>query len=235
MAQFKSLLNLTFLAVIFQFSAAVTITCTSTSTTLENLINCLNGYTVPADSYSCTAFATAQPQTSPNEVTGWDAAVTQLLNAGGTCSLPSGSTISGSYQVTDFLDTTSGRNYCVLSEINAVTVSGKTYFTRGWGTFVTPRDVTNTTLTLHHSAPHPIADTNTPQQAAAIFRRSNSRSLLVAGRHRDALSATSAPPPCAINSCVNAAYTHTDPAHDVVCDSTFECINPRLTRSFLTP
>ncbi|PPQ99978.1 hypothetical protein CVT24_009557 [Panaeolus cyanescens] len=218
MAQLKSLLNLTFLAVVLRSGKAVTIPCTTTSTTVEALIDCLYDYTVPSNYYSCAAFATAQPQVSPDEVTGWTAAVTQLLNAGGTCSLPTGSTISGSYQVTDFFDTTSGRNYCVLSEIDAVTVGSKNYFTRGWGTFVTPRDVTLATMTLHHSAPHPIADTDTPHQAAAIFIGTDSRSLLVAGRHRAALSSTSVsppnPPPCVIDSCVNTAYTQTDPVHD---------------------
>ncbi|PPQ99979.1 hypothetical protein CVT24_009558 [Panaeolus cyanescens] len=216
MAQFKSLVTLTFLAVAVPLCNGIAITCTTTTTTLEALINCLNAYTVPENAYSCTGYSTAQPQISPtNELFGWSLAVNNLLNAAGSCSLPAGSTISGSYQVTDFLDTASGRRYCVLSEKDYVTVGSSNRFSRGWGTFVAPRDVTAATLTVHHSSPHPFADTNTPQQAAAIFRRTNSRSLLIAGRHRDALSAIFAPSPCAINSCVSSSYTKTDPAHEI--------------------
>lgn len=225
MTQLKSLFAFTLIAVAVPLCNGIAITCTTTTTTLETLIDCLNGYTVPEDAYSCAGYASAQPQTTPNnEVTGWTAAVTQLLNSAGSCSLPAGSTISGSYLVTDFLDTASGRRYCVLSEKDYVTVGSSNRFTRGWGTFVAPRDVTGSTLTVHHSAPHPLADTNTPQQAAAVFRRTNSRSLLITGRHRNALSATSAPSPCAIDSCVSSDYTKTDPAHESVSKSHQLCM-----------
>jgi hypothetical protein len=82
---------------------------------------------------------------------------------------------------------------------------------------------------VHISAPHPIYDPGTPQQAAANFANTGAKSLFVAGRHRDAYLAS---------SCVSAEYGKTDPAHDTVRDSSclFLVVEPqsfiRMNHSF---
>jgi len=207
-------------------SAATPITCTCTSATLDDLVTCFQEHMVRKDAYSCTAYTDAQPKTTPtNEITGWTDAITRLLNADGACSLPAGSTISGSYEVTSFTDSISLVSYCVLSEKNAVVLPGsiRNVFERGWGYFIAPKTNSASIRALHHSAPHTLNDDGTPAQAAAVFKATNSRSLLVAGRHRGALDITRAPPPCAIDSCVSTEYTKSDPVHDLVRGSRVRC------------
>jgi hypothetical protein len=65
---------------------------------------------------------------------------------------------------------------------------------------------------IHISAPHPTADINTTQQAAALFKATGAKSLLIPGRIRMAfLDATDC-----VESPAGTVYYKTDPAHDKV-------------------
>ena len=84
-------------------------------------------------------------------------------------------------------------------------------YEKGWGLFITPDKSSNSVRRLHFSAPHPVFDQRTAEQAAALFKRTVSKSLLIEGRHRHALSSGD----CS-QSCQGAGYHRTDGAHDNV-------------------
>ncbi|THV00948.1 hypothetical protein K435DRAFT_425001 [Dendrothele bispora CBS 962.96] len=65
---------------------------------------------------------------------------------------------------------------------------------------------------IHLSTPHPLADIDTPQQAAVIFSLSGVRSLLVSGRLRSAFDEAT---DCVESANPNMTYFKTDLAHDV--------------------
>ena len=180
------------------------ITCLTTSTTIENLIDCFNAFTVPSGTYDATTYASAQPTTT--ELTAWNTVIASLLAVDGNCnsvSLPSA--LSGIYTVSLFTESgTGGKSFCVLSESNTGT---NNRYVRGWGLVAVPATRAAVSRFMHLSAPHPIADDATPQQAAALFKRTGAKSLVITGRHRGAYQA---------NSCQGSDYYKTDPAHDIV-------------------
>ncbi|CAA7261050.1 unnamed protein product [Cyclocybe aegerita] len=203
------------LASLASVARSVAITCSTTTSTLEDLVACFERLTIPRDYYTCTTYAIAQPQTSPvNEFTGWTDAITRLLNADGTCALPPNSPISSSYTVSRFTDAITRDPYCVLHETNAVVSPTRgTRFEKGWGVFIVPANNVPSIRPLHFSVPHPLFDTGTPAQAAITLKRTVSKSLLIEGRHRHALSSVSAGGSC-FESCQGAEYDRTDGAHD---------------------
>ena len=83
-------------------------------------------------------------------------------------------------------DTSNGRNYCVLMEVQDQNANA--FVDRGFGTFIT---FNGATRQLSHQAVHPIADSTTELQAVTIFKATDSRSFLMAGAHRDANAAPS--------------------------------------------
>jgi len=87
-------------------------------------------------------------------------------------------------------------------------------YEKGWGLFITPAKPASSIRRLHFSAPHPVADQRTAVQAAAVFKRTDSKSLLIEGRHRHALSIVSAGASCFV-SCQGSEYDRTDGAHDI--------------------
>lgn len=207
----KALLSLTLLATL---TTAVPVTCpTDGLATLEDLVKCFEKYTVPRDYYTCATYDTAQPAV-PTELTAWTAAITHLLDhdAGSPCTLPPSSPISALYGVFQFTDSVTRGRFCVLHERNAVDspIHRKRY-EKGWGLFITPDQSSGSIRRLHFSAPHPVFDQRTAAQAAAIFKRTVSKSLLIEGRHRHALSSGA----CS-QSCQGAKYHRTDGAHDNV-------------------
>ena len=206
----KSLLSLALLATLTTICTAVLITCpTDKLSTLEDLVKCFERYTVPEDYYTCATYVTAQPRAIPDEFAAWRAAITRLLNADGTCALPPSSPISASYGVFLFTDSVTHGQFCVLYEKNAVVspIHGRRY-EKGWGLFITPANSAPSIRPLHFSAPHPVADQGTAAQAAALFKRTVSKSLLIEGRHRHALSSSD----CS-QSCQGTKYDKTDGAH----------------------
>jgi hypothetical protein len=184
--------------------AQVSIPCLSNSvpTTLVDLISCFDVYTVPRNTYADEAtYNAAQPNSE--ELAAWNTVVASLLTVDGNCGpalLPT--KLNGIYTITLFTEA-SGKSFCVLSETQAT----GTHYARGWGLMAVPAKSAAVSRHVHISAPHPIYDPGTPQQAAANFGSTGAKSLFVAGRHRDAYLAS---------SCVSAEYGKTDPAHDTV-------------------
>jgi hypothetical protein len=100
-----------------------------------------------------------------------------------------------------------GRSFCVLSESGTISPGGR--YKRGWGLVVVPARHSAITRNIHFSAPHPKDDSDTPQQAAALFKLTGARSLVITGRRRGAFQEP---------SCQGTKYFATDAAHDIVCN-----------------
>jgi hypothetical protein len=170
--------------------------------TLVDLVSCFNAYTTPEGAYANDVeYNSAQP--SIEELPAWNAVVTSLLTVDGNCSsalLPP--VLNNTYSITHFREA-GGKSFCILSETQAI----KGHYMRGWGLMVVPVNRTAVSRHIHISAPHPIHDVGTPQQAGAIFCDTGAKSLFVAGRHREAYRAS---------SCVGPEYAKTDPTHDKV-------------------
>lgn len=183
------------------------------STTIRNLVNCFNGYTVPHDTYTDITYNAAQPSTT--ERTAWVTAVNALLNVDGNCATATvPSAISSLYRIDLFTESAgAGKSYCVLSE-STITSGG--YYTKGWGLFAVPATAAAVDRDVHFSAPHPQADSNTPQQAAALFGSTSGRTLLVHGRNRTSYFDGQG----AVSGCVagsgSTIYYKADAAHDNV-------------------
>jgi hypothetical protein len=178
------------------------ITCLSTSTIFWGLIDCFNKFTVPSNTYTThDLYVAAQPV--GDEIAAWDDVVASLLAVDGNCgsSLLSDA-LDGIYTVTLFTKT-SGASYCVLSESTAT--SGR--YTRGWGLMAVPATRDAVSRFIHISAPHPIYDKGTPQRAAAVFKGTGAKSLIISERHRHARSE---------DLCEGPDYSITDAAHDTV-------------------
>ena len=186
------------------FSTQTTaITCLTTSPTLENLVTCLAEFTVPTGTYDATTYASAQPSTS--ELAAWTTVIASLLEVDGNCnsvSLPTD--LSGIYTVSLFTESViGGRSFCILSESN----SNSGYYVRGWGLVAVPATRAAVSRNIHFSAPHPVNDSRTPEQATALFKRTGAKSLVITGRQRDAYK---------IASSCSGNYFKTDAAHDIV-------------------
>jgi len=214
MAKVKLLASLALLLSFFSPVIAVCvgslpITCVTSSTDLETIVNCLDKYTVTASFYTPACYNSAQP--SAAEIVAWNTAIQSMLTSG--CSPGPPEPVPGlleDYTVTRITDSF-GYSFCILSE--AKIFADFQVYRRGWGLVVTPADPVNGAIRdLHFSAPHPIYDADTPQQAAALFRRTQARSLVITGRHRQAYAIPSA---CVIPT-PPTVYYKTDAAHDDV-------------------
>ena len=185
------------------FSTQTTmITCLTTSRTLEDLVICLAEFTVPTGTYDATTYASAQPSTS--ELAAWTTVIASLLEVDGNCSSVSPTGLTGFYTVSLFTESvTDGRSFCILSESN----SNSGYYVRGWGLVAVPATRAAVSRNIHFSAPHPINDSRTPEQAAGLFKRTGAKSLVITGRQRDAYK---------IASSCQGDYFKTDAAHDIV-------------------
>ncbi|KAH7103044.1 hypothetical protein BKA62DRAFT_828961 [Auriculariales sp. MPI-PUGE-AT-0066] len=193
-------------------NAAAPTSCLSSSSTFEDLVDCLNDYTVPASTYDASSYAAAQPTTA--QLSAWSSAVQTLMSvgiSGFTCAaaiatISTTNAVYGIYTFAMFNDTSTSASYCVLIESTA-TVANK--YSKGWGFLAVPASLVSSRL--HLSAPHPGADANTPQQAGALFKLVGARSLLIAGRHRQSYNTATS---CIIPSSDLTTYYKTDPAHD---------------------
>ena len=174
----------------------------STTHTLEDLIKCFDGFTVPANGYTATTYATAQP--TLDERNAWMRTVGSMLSVDNNCLSVDRSGIASDYTVRLFTETVTGaKNFCVLSESR--TISG--HYRRGWGLVVVPVQRSAIKRNIHFSAPHPKTDSDTPWQAAALFKQTGARSLVITGRRRDAFQG---------RSCQGTEYFKTDASHDNV-------------------
>jgi hypothetical protein len=191
------------------FSTTVPTSCFAASN-LVDLVDCLETYTIPKGFFNLGAggsggYAGAQPTVTQRA--DWKIVVKLLLSVNtescDTVSIPS--SLTGIYAVRVF------QGYCVLYE----TTSTGGIYNKGWGFVVVPSLRSEVARRVHISAPHPLIDSGTVQQAAAIFDAAGSNSLLVAGRHRNALDQ--------VSNCI-PEYNITDPAHNTV-SLNYPCMN----------
>ncbi|KAJ3936000.1 MAG: hypothetical protein NXY57DRAFT_886770 [Lentinula lateritia] len=180
-----------------------------THNTLNDLINCLDAFSVSPDFYDASSYAAAQPTDEENSA--WTSVIYSMLNANANdcadITLPA--VLEHIYAVTTFSDANVNRTFCVLSE---TTASAYSNYTKGWGLMVVPASDKDISRHIHLSAPHPQADINTPQQAGAIFTLSGAHSLLISGRFRSAYAVQT---DCIIPAGAKKVFYKTDPAHDV--------------------
>ena len=185
--------------------------CLSTSRTLERLITCFDSYIVSPDFYDLPRYHDAQP--NAEERAAWTEIVASLLTTDNNCSsiiVPT--SLLDLYSVTTFTESAGSSNsYCVLSEIT----SEDGVYSKGWGFMVVPATRRAVSRFIHISAPHPIAELNTTQQAAALFKSTGAKSLSIPGRFRMAFSEAT---DC-VQSPPDTVYYKTDPAHDNVNNS----------------
>ena len=130
----------------------------------------------------------------------------------GSCNFPLPASLSGILQMRTFSDAVSGKNYCLLMEVQDANGNGKV--DRGWGTFIVDPAAQRE---LSHHAPHPIADSTTEVEAVLAFRDTNSRSYLMCGAHRDANTVVSTCQP---------EYNEADCAHNT--NNMFHAVNEEL-------
>ncbi|KAJ7612635.1 hypothetical protein FB45DRAFT_759820 [Roridomyces roridus] len=196
------------LSVFQPFSVSAPIPCLqNTTATFDELIACFYAYTVPQQYYIEDTYAAAQP--SSDQLSAWEALVSSLLSVDGNCtSVVVPEAIADIYGVSLFTDSTSGLQYCIASELNAI----DGVYANGWGLVAVPATCDAVELTVHLAAPHPIFDGPTALQAAALFSATGARSLLISGRHREAYDAQS---DCVIPTSAKTVYYKTDPTHDV--------------------
>lgn len=169
---------------------------------IQSLVDCFDSYTVPEAFYNSSTYAIAQPTDAQRN--DWKHLIRDLLVIDGSCeSIPIPSSLRSIYDVRPF------QKYCVLYE----TTSSSGYYRKGWGLVVVQAHQSQVARDLHFSAPHPAYDLGTPQQAAAVFSLTSARSLLIAGRNRNAFMqpSTCVPP----RSSTDDWYL-TDPAHNNV-------------------
>ncbi|HVK70542.1 MAG TPA: fibronectin type III domain-containing protein [Polyangium sp.] len=124
-------------------------------------------------------------------------AVSRMLN--GHCDFALGANIAPVMELRPFRDADNGKQYCLLLERGDT--NGDGYVDRGWGTFIVDPSASRE---ISHQAPHPLADLDTEVQAIDIFKRTDSRSFLLCGAHRNANAA----------SACDSSYRKADCAHD---------------------
>ncbi|KAF8153794.1 hypothetical protein B0H34DRAFT_661500 [Crassisporium funariophilum] len=174
--------------------------CLRTSLTIEGLVTCLDRFTVPHDYYDDATYTVAQP--TIDQRNDWNTVIRSLLSVDGNCSsTPVPNSLQGLYIVESFLDV------CVLYETS--TKCGT--FMKGWGFLIVPGLRSSVSRNVHISAPHPGYDLGSVEQAAALFKSTGSKSLLVAGRVRTAFLDPSG---CIAAVSASQDYYKTDPAHN---------------------
>ncbi len=153
-------------------AGAATLTCTATSTTLEQLAACIvaaipragQGW-VPPD---------------PTALEDWRGVAAAML-AGGCDDIELPASLAGFYSIGSFTDTSNGAAYCVLIEVEDA--NGNNRVDRAWGTFIT-NPAARRELHIHIS--HPLADAVTETQGIEVFKAVDARSVLLSGTHRNA-------------------------------------------------
>lgn len=182
---------------------ASSVPCLNTSSTLEELGNCIEGY-MPRSYSNDNRDGFDLPTIT--ETTQWRDVVRQMM--AGECDSINLNEYDwgGDFTAAYFTDTQNGNTYCVLMETKYDTITGTKVITRvkhGWGTFIiNPRPY----LELSIQIAHPLYDKDTGQEGIGVFKGTNSRSFLMAGTHRNASNVTS--------TCQNP-YTQSDVAHNV--------------------
>jgi hypothetical protein len=171
-------------------AAGSLLTCSS-AVTLSDLAACIRNQ-MPAKASDGFVVPTASEQAD------WRSVVAGML--GGACGFALPASLTGTMQMETFTDAETGKDYCVLMEVEDA--DGDGYVDRGWGTFVVDPTAARE---LSHQAAHPKFDTNTETEAIDVFKWTDSRSYLMCGAHRHANSQPSA--------CEPDGYGEADCAH----------------------
>ncbi|KAF8055233.1 hypothetical protein FPV67DRAFT_872613 [Lyophyllum atratum] len=173
------------------------------STTLEQVVSCLDTYTVPNDYYDKASYEAAQPSAAQRAA--WRSTVSSLLDVDGNClSMVLPSELGDIYTISQFTEP-SGPSYCIFSEVH-----GEEQYAKGWGLLIVPATHAAASRHIHLSAPHPGFDFGTPQQAAALFKSTGAKSLFIAGRSRLSFKEQSE----CVAGAAGTTYYQTDPAHN---------------------
>jgi hypothetical protein len=143
------------------------------------------------------------------------AVVTQMMN--GACNFALPASLAANYQIRTFTDSLTAKSYCLLMEVLDANPLDRVV-DKGWGTFIVNNNATR--RNLNQSAPHPIFDDSTENQAINIFQDTGSRSYLMCGAHRHANGekcCTGTIPPCPSRSrCTcDHDYGEADCAHKI--------------------
>ncbi len=169
------------------------LTC-PTDTTLDTLATCIKGQ-MPQLNSKLYVPPTADEQAD------FAAVVTQMMDGQCNFDLPAG--LATNYQISTFTDAVTNKSYCLLMEVLDADPNG--FVDKGWGTFIVNNSASRPNL--NHSAPHPIYDSTTENQAINIFQDTDSRSYLMCGSHRHANGLTG-------GTC-ESSYGEADCAHQI--------------------
>ncbi|KAK2462435.1 hypothetical protein APHAL10511_005532 [Amanita phalloides] len=103
-------------------------------------------------------------------------------------------------------------HFCALVEAGTVLREGRREYAKGWGIFVVPAQGQSDERgqQIHLSAPHPVFDLYTAEEATHVFGRTGAKSLFVPGRSRRAFDQETE----CIVSTGRTKYWKTDTAHD---------------------
>ncbi|WP_438031101.1 hypothetical protein [Sorangium sp. So ce233] len=154
-------------------TGAAELTCSS-SATLEALVACIRDQMPGRSSGVFVA-------PGPMEMEAWRSVVSAMMY--GACSFVLPSSLWPFAQVRSFRDADNGRQYCLLME--TADWNGDGVVDRGFGAFVVDAFAERE---LSHQVSHPIADAGTELQAITVFKKTRSRTFLLAGAHRDAIA-----------------------------------------------
>ncbi len=178
---------------------AGSVACLNTSSTLEDLVDCIYDY-MP-HRYSVDGRDGFDVPTTV-EMNQWREVVAQMMD--GECDTISlGEYGWGSdFTVTTFTDTQNSNSYCVFMETSYDTYTSTDRVTHGWGTFIYHPTYLQE---LNISAPHAKYETGTAIEAIGVFKNTRSRTFLMTGDHRYASD---------VDSSCQSSYKRSDAAHN---------------------
>jgi hypothetical protein len=178
---------------------AATLTCTSTSTTLEELGACIVAAIPRA----------GQGWVRPDAAALDDfRAVAGAMLEGRCDDVELSASLAGAYSIGSFDDASNGKRYCVLMEVEDANDNGRV--DRAWGTFITNPGGRRE---LHIHISHPLADAVTEVQGIAVFKAVDARSFLLSGTHRNASAVLAA---CQGEPEADVAHNASTPYHAAV-------------------
>ncbi|WP_437292233.1 hypothetical protein [Sorangium sp. So ce406] len=154
-------------------TGAAELTCSS-SATLEALVACIR------DQMPGRSSGVFLPP-SPTEMEAWRSVVSAMMYGGCDFVLPP--SLWSFARVRSFRDADNGRPYCLLLE--TADWNGDGVVDRGFGAFIVDPFAERE---LSHQVSHPIADAGTEIQAITVFKKTRSRTFLLAGAHRHAIA-----------------------------------------------
>ncbi|KYF69425.1 hypothetical protein BE11_23070 [Sorangium cellulosum] len=153
-------------------TGAAELTCPS-SATLEALVACIRDQMPGRRSGMFVA-------PSFTEMDAWRSAVSAMMH--GACDFVLPPSLWSLAQVRSFRDADNGRPYCLLME--TADWNGDGVVDRGFGAFIVDAFAERE---LSQQVSHPIADAGTESQAITVFKKTRSRTFLLAGTHRHAI------------------------------------------------